>query len=407
MKTAARQQGETVQKANGAVVGRNVTALGWVAFFGGFAQDMIQPILPTFYTSVLGLSKEYIGLIEGTLTTVVSLMRIAAGYLSDRLGIRKAIVFLGYALSAVGRGAFALAHTGVGALVVRSLDGIGKGMKDAPRDALVAGAASSKHLGYAFGVQRTLDTLGSVGGPLLAAWLLRIWASRPERYRDIFLIAGAIATIPLVIIGFFVRERTTSVKKQPLSLKPFRGKFAWFLLIMLAFSLGNSSDAFLILRAQDIGLAAAIVPVAYALFNLVSAVTAIPIGRLSDRIGRHKAILMGWGIYALSYLGFALAQQRWMVWALYALYGLYYACTEGAAKALVAEMVPEENRGAAYGLYNASIGIIALPASVIAGVLWTHVSRSAPFLFGAIMAALATAALLLLPWHSDRAQGIA
>lgn len=378
-------------------LGRNVVALGWVAFFGGLAQDMIQPILPIFYTSVLGLNKEFIGLIEGGLTTVVSLMKIGAGYLSDALGVRKTIVFIGYAFSAAARFLLGFAGNGFATLGLRLTDGIGKGLKDAPRDALVAGSAGNRKLGFAFGVQRTLDTLGSAIGPLITYGLLRLWVDHANKYREIFLVAGVIAALPLLIIGLWVKERKLPVNKQPVSLKVVRGPFGGFLAIMLLFTLGNSSDAFLILRSQDIGVKVTDIPLIIALFNLISALAAIPAGRLSDRIGRRKAIVIGWAVYGLTYLGFALVSSPFLVWVLYAFYGLYYALTEGAAKAMVAELVPEAKRGAAYGLYNASVGIMALPASLLAGVLWNQVSPSAPFAFGAFMAFLAFIGILFLP----------
>lgn len=377
-------------------VERNVVSLGWVAFFGGLAQDMIQPILPTFYTSVLGLNKEFIGLIEGSLTTVVSLMKIGAGYLSDLLGIRKIIVFFGYALSAIARFSLGLVNSEFAVFGARLTDGVGKGLKDAPRDALVAGSAGRKKLGLAFGIQRTLDTLGSVAGPLIVYGLLRLWEDHPNKYREIFMVAGLIAFIPLVIIGLWVKERKQPVTKLSISLNSLKGPFAGFLIIMLLFTLGNSSDAFLILRAEDTGIPSTTIPLVVALFNLISALTAIPAGRLSDRIGRQKAITIGWGIYALAYFGFAFAQKTWMIWILYSFYGLYYAFTEGSAKAMVAELVPEANRGAAYGLFNASIGVMALPASVIAGFLW-NISSGAPFLFGGLMAFLAFISIQFLP----------
>jgi len=378
-------------------LGRNVVALGWVAFFGGLAQDMIQPILPIFYTSVLGLSKEFIGLIEGALTTVVSLMKIGAGYLSDALGVRKAIVFIGYAFSAAARFLLGFAGNGLAALGLRSTDGIGKGLKDAPRDALVAGSAGNRKLGFAFGVQRTLDTLGSAVGPLIAYGLLRLWVDHANKYREVFWVAGVVAALPLLIIGLWVKERKQPVNKQAISVKVLRGPFAGFLVVMLIFTLGNSSDAFLILRANDVGIPPVVIPLIIAAFNLVSALAAIPAGKFSDRIGRRKAITIGWAIYAVTYMGFALVKAPWMVWGLYMLYGLYYAFTEGSGKAMVAELVPEANRGAAYGLYNASIGVMALPASLIAGALWQRVSSAAPFAFGAIVALIAFIALWFIP----------
>ena len=380
-----------------AALGRNVVALGWVAFFGGLAQDMIQPILPVFYSTVLGLNKEFIGLIEGALMTIVSLMKIGAGYLSDALGLRKAIVFVGYGFSALARFALSFAGSGAAAFGLRLTDGVGKGLKDAPRDALVAGSAGGRKLGFAFGVQRTLDTLGSVAGPLISYGLLRLWVDHPNKYREVFMLAGVVAAIPLVIIGLVVRERKAAISKQRLSLAVVKGPFVGFLAVMLLFTLGNSSDAFLILRAQNVGVAVGTIPVVYALFNLVSALAAIPAGKLSDRIGRRRAISYGWAVYALAYLGFALARSPWMIWGIYAFYGLYYALTEGAAKALVAELVPDANRGAAYGLYNASVGVMALPASLIAGVLWTRVSPQSPFVFGAAMAFLAFIGLRFVP----------
>jgi MFS family permease len=376
---------------------RNVVTLGWVAFFGGMAQDMIQPVLPIFYASILGLNKEFIGLIEGSLMTVVSLAKIGAGYLSDALGVRKPIVFIGYGLSALGRFAMGFAGTGAAAFGFRLTDGIGKGLKDAPRDALVAGSAGKRKLGFAFGIQRTLDTLGSVAGPLIAFWLLRQWENHPNKYREVFLVAGVVAAVPLLLIGFFVRERRTKINKQRISLNVLRGPFAWFLAVMLLFTLGNSSDAFIILRAENVGVSDTLIPVVYALFNLTSALFAIPFGKLSDRIGRRKVIGFGWLVYVVVYAGFALSDRAWMIWVFYALYGLFYALTEGAAKAFVAELVPESNRGAAFGLYNAAIGVLALPASFIAGVLWTRVSPAAPFAFGATLALVALIALYFVP----------
>jgi MFS family permease len=231
---------------------------------------------------------------------------------------------------------------------------------------------------------------------------LRLWVDHANKYREVFWVAGVIAALPLLIIGLWVKERKQPVNKQAISVKVLRGPFAGFLIVMLIFTLGNSSDAFLILRANDVGIQPVVIPLIIAAFNLVSALAAIPAGKLSDRIGRRKAITIGWAIYAVTYMGFALVKAPWMVWGLYMLYGLYYAFTEGSGKAMVAELVPEANRGAAFGLYNASIGVMALPASLIAGALWQRVSSVAPFAFGAIVALIAFFALWFIPEKTTR-----
>lgn len=382
---------------------KNITVLGWVAFFGGLSQDMIVPILPIFYTQIMGMSKETIGFIEGCLTTVVSVCKILSGMISDKLGKRKSIVFLGYLLSAAGRLLLAFSYQ-IGAVFgVRMLDGIGKGAKDAPRDALIAKSASMKNMGYAFGYQRMLDTLGSFVGPLVTAGLLVLFTQYGElqKYRMVFIVAGIAAFITLVLISLGVKERA-AVQKSGRFIFDFsvlKGKFLGLFVIMLLFTLGNSSDAFLILRAQDAGVEPVMIPVIIAVFNLLYALLAIPCGVLSDRIGRVRVIQLGWLIYAVSYLGFAVAQSAWHIWLLYAVYGVYYAMTEGVAKALVAQLVEESRRGAAFGLYNASLGILALPASAIAGFLWDRVSSGAPFFFGAGVALLAAMFLFLLNFN--------
>lgn len=379
---------------------KNITVLGWVAFFGGLSQDMIQPILPIFYSQILGLTKETVGLIEGCMATVVSLFKILAGALSDSLGKRKPLVFLGYLLSAIGRLLLTVSNQFGLVFGVRIIDGVGKGMKDAPRDALVAKSVNMEKMGFAFGYQRMLDTLGSFVGPLITAGLLWMFMGYAEqlKYRLVFLIAGIIAFITIVLIGFFVKERnaTKPFTKFILDFSVLKGNFLLFFIIMLVFTLGNSSDAFLILRASDVGVGPMLIPVVLAVFNLLYALLAVPAGVLSDRIGRVRVIQLGWLIYALTYLGFALAQTSWHIWLLYAAYGGYYAMTEGVAKALVAEIVEERYRGAAFGLYNASIGLLALPASFIAGMLWDNISPSAPFYFGAATAILAVFLLAVL-----------
>jgi MFS family permease len=371
---------------------KNIVVLGWVAFFGGLSQDMISPVLPTFYAQVLGLSKETIGLIEGSMTTVVSIFKILSGIISDKLGKRKSIVFIGYLLSAIGRLLLFLTTGAGSALALRWLDGIGKGLKDAPRDALVAKSSSKSRTGFAFGLQRMLDTLGSFVGPLITTYLLiRFAPFGLMKYRYIFIIGGLVAFVTIILIGLFVKERLgenvgTKFKLDPSLLK---GRFLLFFIVMMVFTLGNSSDAFLILRAENVGVSPTTIPVIIAIFNLFYALLSVPSGVLSDKIGRVNVIRLGWLIYAITYVGFALARLPWHIWLLYIIYGVYYSTTEGIAKSLVVHIVDEKMRGTAFGLYNASVGLLAIPASAIAGILWDKVSPSTPFFFGAICALLA------------------
>jgi len=383
---------------------RNVVVLGWVAFFGGLSQDMIQPILPTFYSQVLGLNKVSIGLIEGSVTTAVSIFKILSGIISDSIGKRKNLVFIGYLLSAIGRLSLSVTTRGWHALGSRLVDAVGKGMKDAPRDALVAKSSSVKRMGFSFGYQRMLDTLGSFLGPLITFTLLRLLMGHlgASGFKTIFMISGIIAFATILLTGLCVKEPSKAASnsgKFKLDFTPLKGKFALFFIVMLVFTLGNSSDAFLILRAQKVGIKTATIPLLIALFNLFYALLSVPAGMLSDKMGRARVIRLGWLIYGLVYLGFALARAPWHIWALYALYGVYYASTEGVAKSMVAHIVDETHRGTAFGLYNASLGLVALPASVLAGYLWDRISPSAPFYFGAACAIVAVS--LLTAFHIE------
>jgi MFS family permease len=379
----------------------NVFYIGLLSFFGGISQDIFVPILPLYLSNVLGLDKAFIGLSEGLVTSGVSIFRLIAGYLTDRFGKKKPIVFLGYFFSLVARPLLAFTTVGAAVLGLRFLDGVGKGMKDSPKDALIADSTDAANRGRGFGVARALDTLGSVAGPLLLFGLLWILQDSPQKYHIILLLTAVPLFVTLAILTFKVKETPKAVKdisaEETFSLPK---RFYIFLGIVFLFTLGGSSDAFLILRAQNLGVTLLAIPLIYALFNFVYAAASIPLGSLSDRIGRGKVILLGWLAYAISYLGFALAGAGWQIWLLFAFYGLYYATTEGVAKALVADMVGSSRRGRAYGIYNTVVGIVALPASFIAGELWDKVSPAAPFYFGAALAFIAFIALALFLWFS-------
>jgi MFS family permease len=380
----------------------NVFFVGLLSFFGGISQDIFIPILPLYLANVLGLDKTFIGISEGLVTSGASIFKIIAGYLTDKYGKKKPLIFLGYFFSLVARPLLVFTTSVAGVFALRFLDGIGKGMKDSPKDALIADSTEEKSRGKGFGIARALDTFGSVIGPLVLFGLLYVLKDSPNKYHIILLATALPLLATLYVLQTRVRE-TVSEKKV---LASFKGalpkKFYIFLGIMMLFSLGNSSDAFLILRAQNLGTVLLAIPLVYALFNTVYAAAAIPLGSLSDKIGREKVIMLGWGAYALSYFGFAYANASYQVWFLFAFYGLYYATTEGVAKAFVADMVGSEHRGRAYGIYNTALGLVTLPASFIAGYLWDTMNPSAPFFFGGALSLIALMLLFVYVQVSNR-----
>lgn len=380
----------------------NVFFIGLLSFFGGISQDIFLPILPLYLSNVLGLDKAFIGLSEGLVTSGASLFKIVAGFLTDAFGKKKPFIFLGYFLSLIARPLLAFTTAGAFILGLRFLDGVGKGMKDSPKDALIADSTDTATRGKGFGIARMLDTLGSVAGPLALFGLLYFFKESPSKYHIILLVTALPLFVTLAILTFKVRESVTPPKTAGASAGlALPRRFYLFLGIMLLFSLGNSSDAFLILRAENIGVTLLAIPLMYALFNFVYAVASVPLGSLSDRIGREKVIMLGWLAYAIAYAGFAFADASYQIWLLFAFYGLYYATTEGVAKAFVADMVPVDHRGRAYGIYNTAIGLVTLPASFIAGLLWDRLNPSAPFFFGAAMSLAALALLTLFFFRRD------
>jgi MFS family permease len=381
---------------------RNVWVLTIASFLTDISSEMIVNLIPLFLANVLGVRTSVIGLIEGVAETTASLVKLYSGALSDKLGRRKSLVVIGYGLSTLAKPFLYFATTWQWVLGVRFTDRVGKGIRTAPRDALVAGSVDEKQRGLAFGIHRAGDTAGAFIG--LAAAAVIVWmnqGSAADLTRVTFQTAVLVSIIPallavLVLIGG-VREIPTagSGKAPVLSLQGLDRRFKTFLVIMVLFTLGNSADAFIILRGQERGLDVFQVIGMALTFNFVYAVLAGPLGSLSDKIGRRKLIIAGWFAYGLVYLGLAISQTGGQVWALFAFYGVYYAATEGVAKALVADLVPNEKRGTAYGLYNAAVGLVALPASLIAGILWqglgawTGFGAAAPFYFGAAMALVA------------------
>ncbi len=388
---------------------RNVWVVSVTSFLTDISSEMIINLLPLFLANVLGVKTGVIGLIEGVAETTASLLKVVSGWLSDRLGQRKWLAVAGYGLSTVVKPLFYFVTSWWGVLALRFSDRVGKGIRTAPRDALVADSISERHRGLAFGLHRAADTGGAMVGVLIA--LAVVWAARSgsvglERstFQTVVLISFVPAVLAVLTLALGAqdvaggRKRTGSGSAQKVAVRSVvQGPFKAFLLIVVLFTLGNSSDAFLILRAEERGLSVIGILAMVATFNGVYALVAGPAGALSDRVGRRWLIVGGWLMYGLIYLGFALARSGWQVWLLYAIYGVYYGLTEGTAKALVADLVAPERRGVGYGIFNAVVGVMAFPASLVAGLLWQGgggwdgLGPQAPFLFGAALALVAAA----------------
>jgi len=389
---------------------RNVWVVTLTSFLTDVSSEMISNLLPLFLFTVLGVRTSMIGLIEGVAETTASLLKVFSGWFSDRLGRRKVLAVLGYGLSTVAKPFLYFATTWGWVLGVRFADRAGKGLRTAPRDALVADSVDERQRGLAFGLHRAGDTAGAFVGLLVALIVLLAAQHTGDLERRTFQIVVLLSLIPavlaVVVLALGAREVKVSgagAERPRLSLAGFDHRFRLFLGIVVLFTLGNSSDAFLILRAQSAGLSVAGVLGMMITFNLVYSLVSSPAGALSDRIGRRRLLVAGWLVYSVVYLGFSRATAGWQAWALMAVYGIYYGLSEGAAKAFVADLVPSERRGTAYGVYNAAIGLMALPASLVAGILWQGaggwegLGPGAPFLFGAVVALLAAVLLALLP----------
>jgi MFS family permease len=388
---------------------RNVWAVSLTSFFMDVSSEMVINILPLFLANVLGVQTSIIGLIEGLAEATASILKLFSGWLSDRLGGRKWLAVAGYGLSALTKPFFYIASTWELIAAVRWSDRVGKGIRTAPRDALVADSVTKESRGLAFGFHRAMDTAGAMVGILIA--VLIVWLAQKNTLdlsKSTFQTIVLISLLPafLAVLSLAIGAKDVTVKNKraapKFSLKSMGKPFITFLVIVSIFTLGNSSDAFLVLRAQNLGITVTGILIMLAMFNLIYSLISTPAGSLSDRIGRRRLIIGGWLVYAVIYLGFALAQSAWQVWVLYVVYGLYYGMAYGTANALVADLVPENLRGTAYGTYNATIGILAFPASLIAGLLWQGVGAwhgfgpSAPFFFGGTLALIA--ALLMTFW---------
>ncbi|MCI0433274.1 MAG: MFS transporter [Gemmatimonadetes bacterium] len=396
---------ETAQATGPGVTGRgwlrgNVLWLSIVSLLNDTASEMIYPLLPLFLTATLGASAAVLGAIEGAAESVSSLLKLASGWVSDRFGRRKPLVIAGYGVAAVVRPLIALAASPWHVLAIRLADRTGKGLRAAPRDALLAASVPAHERGRAFGFHRAADHAGALAGPIIASILLLVMGGA---MRPVFALAAIPGALAVLVVLLRVREpaRTdspdparSSAAGLPVSLRGLGPVLPGYLVAVFVFTLGNATDAFLLLRARDLGVPAAAIPLLWSALHVSKALWSVPGGVLADRIGARHAIVAGWLVYAATYAGFAAATVAWHAWALFLVYGLFYGLTESPEKALVAALAPEERRGRAFGAYYFAIGIGALPASIAFGVLWERFNPPTAFLAGAGLALLACVLLV-------------
>ena len=372
-------------------LGRNVFAAGLVSFFMDVSSEMVYPLVPLFLANVLGVNKSVIGLIEGIAESTASLLKVFSGWFSDRIGRRKGLMGVGYAVSVLSRPLIALAVAWQHILASRFIDRLGKGIRTAPRDAIIAESSDPGVMGRAFGFHRAMDTLGAVIGPALAFFLLSAFAGD---FRKVFWVSMIPGIIAVLLIIFLIKERKKVLperhERPKLTLAHFDWRFKFFVVITTLFAIGNSSDVFLILRSQQLGITTAMIPVVYMTFNLVYALSAIPAGIAADRFGKKRVVLVGFILFALIYYGFAVAGSATAAWVLFGLYGVFMGLTEGVQKAFLTTIIPPDFKATAFGVYNTAVGLALFPASLIGGWLWDRVSPAATFYYGSAMAAVST-----------------
>ena len=385
--------------------GRNVFVAGLVSFFMDLSSEMIYPLVPLFLSNVLGVNKSVIGLIEGIAESTASLLKVFSGWFSDRIGSRKWLMAAGYGISTLSRPIVALATGWQHVMGSRFMDRVGKGVRTAPRDAIIAESTEKTHFGRAFGIHRSMDTMGAVVGPAMAFFLLGIFSN----YRSVFWLSMIPGAIAVLLIIFFITEKKKAVatyKERPkLTLKHFDWRFKYFVAIATVFAIGNSSDVFLILRAQQIGIPTLMIPVVYLVFNLIYSLSSIPAGIAADRFGKKRVILLGFILFAILYYGFATAKDTTDIWVLFGFYGVFMGLTEGIQKAFLSTIIPPDFKATAFGIYNTVVGLAMFPASLIGGWLWDHVSPAATFYYGAITASLSAVLFVIFITMILKARG--
>ena len=372
---------------------KNAFFTGLTSFFTDTSTKMVYSVMPLFLLSI-GASKTTISLIEGIAESTASFLKAISGYWSDKIGKNKPFMIIGYGITAIITPLYALARIPIQILFFRFFERIGKGLRAAPRDSLISGSIKKNEAGKTFGFQKAMDNSGAIVGPLIAFLLLSIF---PLNYSYIFLLATIPAILGVLTIIIFIKEAKAEKKEttNKISLKLLPKKFYFFLIIIFVFTLGNSADALLLVKTSETGIDKSYIPFVYMIFNTVSVLLAIPIGKLSDRIGREKLIILGFIVYAIVYYFFGRFNSINVFIFLFMLYGFYSALTDGSQKAMISDIVSKDLKGTGFGIYHAVLGITLLPASLIAGLLYDKVNSNAPFYFGSIMALIATILMII------------
>ena len=383
---------------------KNAFFTGLTSFFTDTSTKMVYSVMPLFLLSI-GASKTTISLIEGIAESTASLLKAISGYWSDKIGKNKPFMIIGYGITAIITPLYALARIPIQILFFRFFERIGKGLRAAPRDSLISGSIKKNEAGKTFGFQKAMDNSGAIVGPLIAFLLLSIF---PLNYSYIFLLATIPAILGVLTIIIFIKEAKAEKKEttNKISLKLLPKKFYFFLIIIFVFTLGNSADALLLVKTSETGIDKSYIPFVYMIFNTVSVLLAIPIGKLSDRIGREKLIILGFIVYAIVYYFFGRFNSINVFIFFFMLYGSYSALTDGSQKAMISDIVSKDLKGTGFGIYHAVLGITLLPASLIAGLLYDKVNSNAPFYFGSVMALIATLLMIIFTVLDKRKEKI-
>jgi len=377
----------------------NVFFLGLVSFFADISAEMVYPIIPLYLTSAFGATPALIGIIEGIAESLASLLKVFSGYITDKYNKKKPIAFLGYTTGLIYKIALIAASSWGGILGARVIDRIGKGIRTAPRDVMVCESADSNRMGTAFGIHKALDMAGSAIG-ILIAYLLLSSANGAFDYKNLFLISIIPALLSLAMFPLIKEKKEQRIikEREPFwkNVKKLDGQLKLYLLVAFLFTLGNSSNTFLLLRAKSVGFNDTSVILLYFIYNITASLLAIPLGKRSDQVGRKRLLVSGYIVFAAVYMGFAFAYNKTFMIALFVLYGVYTAMIAGVERAFIAEISPQELKGTMLGLHSTIVGIALLPASAIAGVLWTSFGAEIPFVFGACLSSAAAFVLIIL-----------